>query len=304
MRQISLQGHRGARGLLAENTLASLIKPFEFGMDGIEFDVQLSRDDKLVIYHDLRLKPEITRDASNRWVDKNGPPVRSLTLNQLKQYRLGRIKKSSAYGMRFRKQTVLPDQTIPSLYDLVEHLDRHNLGHVTLNIEIKHSPLDADLCPSTEHMAKVIVDEIRNLNISRRCILQSFNWAVIKHVRALDHTLPISCLTTGHPAEDTVSARNGSPSPWTGGLDVRDFNNNVVDMVLEFNADYWAPNVINLNKTQLERAHAHHLAVMTWTVNHILTMKRLMNWGVDAIITDYPDRLEAAFQQWKSTHTQ
>ena len=304
MRQISLQGHRGARGLIAENTLPSLVKPFEYGMHGIELDVQLSKDDQVIIYHDLRLKSNITRYANGKWIDKNGPAIRSMTLSQLKTFKLGRINKKSAYGLRFRNQARLPDQSIPTLSELVNYLDQYNLGQVLLNIEIKHSPLYPDLCPEPEYLATKIVDEINRLNIAKRCIVQCFNWSVIDAVRQIDKTLPISCLTTIDPTEDTLSPQNGKQSLWNGGLDIRDYNNNVVDMVAQFNADYWAPYYKNLTRQRLDQAHAHDIKVMTWTVNHQLTMKRLMTWGVDAIISDYPNKLEIANQQWSSTQAQ
>ena len=300
MRQISLQGHRGARGLLAENTLPSLVKPFEFGMHGIEFDVQLSKDDEVIIYHDFRLKSNITRNSQNKWIEKNGPPVRYLSLKELKQYKLGKINKATAYGVRFRKQASLPDQSIPTLYELVEHLNKNDLGDVLLNIEIKHSPLLPDLCPEPEFLAEKIVHEINKLDISKRCIVQCFNWSVIKAVRKLDSSLPISCLSTIDPFEDTLSPQDGKACAWTANLDIRDFNNNVAEMVAQFNANYWAPNFINLSQELIDHAHNRNLAVMTWTVNHQSTMKRLLNWGVDAIISDYPDKLEIAFRHWKS----
>ena len=304
MRQISLQGHRGARGLLAENTLPSLIKPFDYGMHGIEFDVQLSKDDQVIIYHDLRLKSTITRTHKNEWVAKPGPAVRSLNLAQLKSYKLGQINRQSAYGLRFRKQTRLPDQAIPTLYELVDYLDRKNLNHVVLNIEIKHSPLQPDLCPRPQYIAEKVVDEIKKLNIGKRCIVQCFNWSVIKAVRHIDPRLPISCLTTIDPTEDTLSPRRGKPSLWNAGLDIRDFENNVVSMVAQFNPEYWAPFYRNLTQNYLKQAHARNIKVMTWTVNHQLTMKRLMRWGVDAIISDYPDKLESAKQQWDAKQAQ
>ena len=304
MRQISLQGHRGARGLLAENTLPSLIKPFEYGMHGIELDVQLSKDDEVIIYHDLRLKSNITRNPQGGWVEKTGPAIRSLSLKQLKQYKLGKINKKTAYGLRFRNQRQLPDQSIPTLNELVDCLHQNNLDNTLLNIEIKHSPVQIDLCPDPVYLAEKIVNEINKLGISKRCIVQCFNWSVIKAVRKITNELPISCLTTIDPTEDTLSAYKGKPSLWNAGLDIRDFDNNVVDMVSQFNADYWAPYFRNLTHHQLEHAHHKKLKVMTWTVNHSLTMKRLMKWGVDAIISDYPDKLGIAKQQWASTQAQ
>lgn len=304
MRQISLQGHRGARGLLAENTLPSLAKPFEYGMHAIEFDVQLSKDDQVIIYHDLRLKSSITRNSQNKWIRRTGPAVRALSLKQLKQYKLGRINKKTAYGIRFRNQTSLPDQSIPTLHELVEYLDQRKLNNATLNIEIKHSPYESNLCPGPEHLAEKIVNEINRLEISKRCIIQCFNWSVLQAVRQIDSALPISCLTTIDPIEDTLSPDKGRTSRWNDGLDIRDFDNNVVDMVAQFNADYWAPNYINLTSPEIAYAHNRNLRVITWTVNHLSTMKRMMDWGIDAIISDYPDKLEIANRQWKSPSLQ
>ena len=289
---------------MAENTLPSLVKPFEYGMHGIEFDVQLSQDDQVIIYHDLRLKSNITRNANGKWISKNGPSIRSLSLKQLKKFKLGAINKTTAYGLRFRKQSRLPNQSIPTLSELINHLDQHNLGKVLLNIEIKHSPLYPDLCPEPLYLAEKIINEINRLNISKRCIVQCFNWSVIDAVKQIDKSLPISCLTTIDPTEDTLSPQQGNRSLWNAGLDIRDFDNNVANMVAQFDAQYWAPYYKNLTRAQLDQAHAHDLKVMTWTVNHQSTMKRLMNWGIDGIISDYPDKLEIAYQQWASTQAQ
>ena len=291
MRQISLLGHRGARGLLAENTLPSLAKPFEYGADGIEFDLQLSKDNQLVIYHDLRLKSNITRDSNGKWIKKIGPPIRSLTLKQLKQYKLGQINKKTPYGLKFRKQDALPDQTIPTLDELIEHFDKLNLNSKILNIEIKHSPQQPDLCPKPTTLARKVIDEIYRLKIADRCVLSCFNWAVIKAVRQIDSKLKIGCLTMIDMAEDTISPVKGKTSLWNAGLDIRDHENSVAKMVTEFGAEYWIPYYKNLTRKELNQAHLHKLSVMTWTVNHHRTMMKLMNWGIDGIITDYPDKL-------------
>ncbi len=302
MRQISLLGHRGARGLLAENTLPSLAKPFEFGADGIEFDVQLSKDNELVIYHDLRLKSNITRDADGKWIKKLGPAVRDLTLKQLRQYKLGRINKRSAYGLLYSKQQILPDQTIPTLAELVEYFDKQRLNQAILNIEIKHSPKEPGLCPRPTTLAKKVVDEIHRLKINNRCVVSCFNWAVIKAVREIDSSLSIGCLTTVDPTENTLTPVNNKPSLWNAGLDIRDFNRVTPEMVAAFGAEYWIPYYKNLSKAHLDIAHSHHLKVFTWTVNHKATMKKLMQWGTDGIISDYPDKLQKTWQQWSSNN--
>jgi len=300
MRQISLLGHRGARGLLAENTLPSLAKPFEYGADGIELDIQLSKDNKLVIYHDLRLKSNITRDPYGKWVRKPGQPVRSLTLNQLKQYKLGLINKKTAYGLLFRKQKRLPDQAIPTLAELVEHFDKENLNNALLNIEIKHSPEETEICPRAFTIAKKVVDEIHRLKIADRCVVSCFNWAVIKSVRELDTGLKTGCLTMIDPNDDTISPVKGNTSLWNAGLDIRDYDQSVAAMVLEFGAEFWIPYYKNLTKQELDKAHINDLNVITWTVNHKQTMKKLMRWGVNGIISDYPNKLQSAYQRFSA----
>ena len=300
MRQISLQGHRGARGLLAENTLPSLAGAFDYAMQGIEFDIQLTKDDQLVIYHDLTLKSSITRNSKGQWVSKNAPAVRSLTLKQLRKYKIGQINKATAYGLRFRKQGKLEDQCVPTLSELIEYLDKRNLNKVLLNIEIKHSPVKPKLCPEPAYIAQKVADEISSLDLGSRTIVQCFNWSVVEAVKGINNQLLTSCLTTIDPTEDTLSPFKGKASQWNAGLDIRDFNYSVADMVSEFGADYWAPYFRNLKRTQLQRAHQHKLKVMTWTVNHSASMKRLMNWGVDGIISDYPNKLEYSWKQWAS----
>ncbi len=300
MRQISLLGHRGARGLLPENTLPSLAKPFEFSAHGIEFDLQLSKDNELVIYHDLRLKSNITRNVHGKWIKKTGPPIRQLTLKQLRQYKLGRLNKHTAYGLLYRKQQTLPDQSIPTLAEMIEYFDKLNLNKTLLNIEIKHSPLEPEICPRPSTLAKRIVQEIHRLKINKRCVVSCFNWEVVRVVREIDPSLKIGCLTMADPTEDTLSPVKGKTSLWNAGLDIRDFNNIVPDMVKEFGAEYWIPYYKNLSRTAVVTAHSRGLKVFTWTVNHKATMKKLMKWGIDGIISDYPDKLEKCWAQWSS----
>ena len=80
---IDLQGHRGARGLLAENTLPSFALALEAGVSTLELDVVVTRDDVLVISHDPALNPDITRDAQGRFLTSKGPDIRQLTFEQL-----------------------------------------------------------------------------------------------------------------------------------------------------------------------------------------------------------------------------
>src|SRR5512134_631722 len=99
-------GHRGAAGLMPENTLAGFAGACELGIDGIELDVLVSADGELVVHHDFKLKPEIARLANGTWISSASPPlVRDLTVAQLKTYDIGRLQPKTSYAGRYPKQT-------------------------------------------------------------------------------------------------------------------------------------------------------------------------------------------------------
>src|SRR6476661_2546878 len=101
---LDLQGHRGARGLAPENTLPAFEKALAVGVDTLELDIGVTADGVVVVSHDVALNPAITRDAEGRWLAGPGPLVRSLTLQQLQAYDVGRVRPDSPYGRGFPQQ--------------------------------------------------------------------------------------------------------------------------------------------------------------------------------------------------------
>src|SRR5436190_23342214 len=102
MRQTLNIAHRGGAGLWPENTVFAFASAASAGFDGAELDVQLTKDEKLVVFHDFRLKPELCRDSDGRWLSwrKRLPAIRDLTLGQLQSFDVGRPKPNSAYARR------------------------------------------------------------------------------------------------------------------------------------------------------------------------------------------------------------
>src|SRR6476661_9465447 len=119
---LDLQGHRGARGLAPENTLPAFERALAVGVDTLELDIGVTADGIVVISHDPFLNPLITRDAHGQWLAERGPLIRSLTLENLQAYELGRIQPGTPYATSFPRQqprdgTRMP--TLASLFDLV-----------------------------------------------------------------------------------------------------------------------------------------------------------------------------------------
>ena len=121
-----LQGHRGAAGLRPK-TPSSFQKALEIGVDTLECDMAITSDGVVVIYHDLRLNPDITRGPDGKWLDKRGPAIAELTYAELQQYDVGRMKPGTEYAQQFPDQPPVDGTRIPSLadlYDLIKTSDK------------------------------------------------------------------------------------------------------------------------------------------------------------------------------------
>ena len=87
-----LQGHRGARGLAPENTLPAFERALAIGVHTLELDIAITQDGVLVVSHDPRLNPDITRGPDGRFLDGPGPLIHQTPLVEVQRFELGRIK--------------------------------------------------------------------------------------------------------------------------------------------------------------------------------------------------------------------
>ncbi len=117
-RHFDLQGHRGARGLWPENTLAGFERTLALGVSSFELDCAVSRDGVVVVSHDPRLNPEHTRDEHGRYLESAGPLICSLDYAGLRRYDVGRIRAGSAYAAEFPEQQAVDGERIPRLADV------------------------------------------------------------------------------------------------------------------------------------------------------------------------------------------
>ena len=172
---ISLIGHRGARGLMPENT----IEGFEYILDNdikaIEFDVLLTKDEIPVITHDFYLSKAITRNSEGNWLSKDGPRISDLTSSQLEMFDVGGVDKSSSYGRLYLEQAFLSDVRIPKLTDLLDLACLPKGQNLFLLLEIKSEP---SVKKST--VIENIVFEIEKRSLSSRTVLHSFDWDLLE----------------------------------------------------------------------------------------------------------------------------
>lgn len=285
-----LQGHRGARGLLPENTLPGFEKAIELGVSTLELDVGVSKDGVVVISHDRALNPEITRDASGAYL--TAPVlVNRLTLAELKTFDVGRIDPASPYAKRFPEQQPVDGTRMPALSTLFKQVK--TLGSkVRFNIETKISPDQHTDTVSPSVFARKLLDVIREHGMQSRVTVQSFDWRTLQIIHELQRgqgkRVKTSCLTAQQPWTNNITAAVGKKS-WLGSVKPEQ-HADVPEMVKASGCDTWSPYFGDITQELVKKAQSLGLIVMPWTVNETKDIEAVIQLGVDGLITDYPDR--------------
>jgi glycerophosphoryl diester phosphodiesterase len=288
---LDLQAHRGGRGLAPENTLAAFARALEIGVDTLELDIAITADGVAVISHNPDLDPALARDAGGRWLGERGPMIHTLSLAQLQAYDVGRLDPASAYARQFPEQVPSDGQRVPTLASLFELVRRAGADSVRFNIETKLFPHRPQDTVSVDSMTRTLLQTVGEAGMAGRVTIQSFDWRSLQLVQQLAPAIPTVYLSIQSPGND-----NTRDSAWTAGLRLQD-HGSVPRMVKAAGGAVWSPNAGALTESLVKEAQGLGLKVVPWTVNNPNEMQRLMDWGVDGLITDYPDRLRALMQQ-------
>jgi glycerophosphoryl diester phosphodiesterase len=278
---VELHGHRGARGLRPENTLPAFRHALALGVDAIEFDVGLTADDVVVLNHDQALSPLTARDTGpalpgDPHYPYVGKALRDLTLAQVRTIDAGTRRPPEDEDDPFvLTQFPVPGTRIPTLAEVCALLSA--VPHVSLAIELKTDPAwpDTEITRFTAAVAEVL-DAFR---VTGRSRLLAFDWRVLVEARRYAPAAGRVALV------ERVTAVPGTP--WFAGQDLVD----PVTAALDIGATSLSPEMAMTTPALVEHAHTLTLPVAVWTVNDSEDMARLLSYDVDAIVTDYPDRL-------------
>ncbi len=284
-----LQGHRGARGLAPENTLAAFRRALEIGVTTLETDLVVTSDGQLVLAHDPLLNPALVRE-DGRWIAQPGPAIRSLTLAALRRYDVGRLNPDSSYARQWREQQPSDGEPVPTLAELFALL-RSNPKPTRLNLETKITPSSGAETPDPAAFAALAIDAVRGAGLADRVTIQSFDWRTLVEARRLDPSIPTACLTIRTNNFDSVKPGADGASPWHAGLRAAEHGDSVPRLAKAAGCGTWSMFWRNLTPELVAEAKSLGLKVLPWTVNETPDMHRLIEWGVDGLITDYPDRL-------------
>ncbi len=257
-----VQGHRGARWVRPENTLAAFEEALKAGVDVLEFDLNVTKDDVVVVTHDQRINPLICTGPEGK-APLSSPAIRSLTLAELKRYDCGSLR-----NLSFPHQTPSPGERIPTLDEVMAYVTvsaHPEAAGIRFNIETKINKHKPDLSPEPEEFVRLTLAVLRKYGVTGRTIIQSFDERTLEETKKQAPEVLTSRLT-GNPFDLL-----GTPHKTC--------------------ADIISPYYKWLNKAVVARLHRQGFKVIPWTVNKPRAWGCMKRIGVDAILTDNPGGL-------------
>ncbi|RAY13860.1 glycerophosphodiester phosphodiesterase [Actinomadura craniellae] len=294
-----LQAHRGGLGLVVESTLPAFANALELGVSTLELDVQITEDGRAVVTHDRRISAAKCKDtAPARPGDPEFPYVgkyiNTLTLQQVRTMDCGSLAVLPT-------QRTVPGAKMPLLSEVFALIHRYRAYGVKLNVETKVEAGAPHETAPREQFVQVTAREVRRAGLLRQVTVQSFDWGALMRMRRVEPRLPLIALTN----YDFLQTGQPGASPWLGGIDIDDFGGDPLKAIKSFGADAFSPvhgfpqnGTVDqpdyrpyVTRTMVRDAHRLGLKVVPWTINDKATMAKLIDDGVDGIITDYPDRL-------------
>jgi glycerophosphoryl diester phosphodiesterase len=239
----------------------------------IEIDVGVLKDGSVVVHHDLALNPDLA-SLGGRYLTGSLPLLKDLTLEDLEDFDVGRIRPGSDYAARFPEQQAIEGQRIPTLSDTLA-LDEG----VRWTIELKLQPDRPDWTVAADTMVERVLAVVDAAGAADRVMLQSFDWRAPRYLRRVRPDMACAWLTSADTLADAATWLD-MPSPvW------------LPDAIVAEGGGTWAPFFSDLTEILLHRAQALGVPVVPWTVNKPADIARLASWGVDGMITDYPNRV-------------
>ena len=262
------QGHRGARGLSPENTIPSMYKAIDLGVNTIEVDVVITADDQVLISHEAYFNHLITTKADGSSIDAKDEKslnIYKMTLAETQRYDVG-LKPYPAFP-RQEKIAV----TKPSLGQLIDSVEaytrRNNRPPVRYNIEVKSAPANDNVFhPAPAKFMDLVMQVVKEKKIISRMNIQSFDYRPLQEVHARYPGIRLAFLIGN--AEKTVAEHIAQ---------------------LGFTPDAYSPHYSLVNAALVQECRERKMKLIPWTVNDKETIEKLKGLGVDGIITDYPD---------------
>lgn len=273
-RSFDIEGHRGCRGLMPENSLPAFLKAIDLGVNTLELDVVVSRDQQLVVSHDPYFSAEIA-------LDPDGQPIPAAkqteyNLSKMDYADIRRYDVGSLGNKRFPDQQKIKTYK-PLLSEVFRetrnYIQGHGLPSVRYNVETKSTPAGDGLYnPAPAVFAKLLCDEILKNQVEKYVLIQSFDVRTLQEFRKYPVKLPLVLLVENKDGIQRNIERLG------------------------FQPDVYSPNFLLVDDATVGYCRQRGIMIIPWTINELADMETMRKLNVDGLITDYPDRALALFR--------
>ena len=266
-KKFDVQGHRGARGIMPENTIPGMIKALDLGATTLEMDIVISKDKQAVVSQEPYFNHEFSLTPTGKPIslkDEKKYNIFKMDYAEVKKFDVG-----SKLHPRFPGQQKIKayKPLLGELIDTVENYVKANkLAKPDYNIETKLIRKgDGEFQPSPEEYVDIIMDIVKKKKLEKRVIIQSFD---IRTLQYLHQKYPKIRTSLGIDEKE-------------------DFENYIKD--LGFKPTIYSPYYVLVGKNLVDKCHAAGVKIIPWTVNSVKDIEYLMGLGVDGILTDYPN---------------
>jgi glycerophosphoryl diester phosphodiesterase len=263
------QGHRGCRGLMPENTIPAMLHALDLGVVTLEMDVVITKDKKVILSHEPFFNHEITTKPDGSYVtekEERNLNIFRMDYTEVEKYDVG--KKPHA---RFPQQQKIKASKplLAAVFDSVKnYMLSANRAHPFFNIETKCLPISDNLYhPSPGEFIELLMQVIQEKGMSRQVLIQSFDFRSLQY------------LHQQYPSVATVMLIEES--------DTTSFEDQLKK--LGFVANVYSPHYSMVTEALVKKCHKQNMRLIPWTVNDRSTIDHLKKWGVDGIISDYPN---------------
>ena len=269
-KKIDLQGHRGCRGLMPENTIAAILHSIDLGVTTLEMDVVITKDKKVILSHETFLNPEIATPPMGQQF--SSPKDKSYNIYQMTYEEVSRWDVGMKLHPKFPSQKKIP-AIKPLLSDVIasveEYVKLHHLKPLNYNIETKCAPASDGIShPAPDEFVALLVDVITKGNVTKRTTIQSFD------------KRSLQVLHQSFPSIKTSYLIDGSNKKTPDELITE----------LGFQPSFLSPAFALINKEYVDACKKVKLKLIAWTVNEEKDIQKMASLGVHGIISDYPDR--------------
>lgn len=268
-KMIDIQGHRGCRGHLPENSIPAFIEAIKMGVTTLEMDVVVTSDHRVVVSHEPFLSSEICLDTTGIEISEN--EQMNFNIYEMSYSTLSKFECGLKHHPRFPEQQKISvfKPLLSEVIDSVEsYIEINKLSQIKYNIEIKSTEEgDKVYHPTPSEFTELVLRDLKEKSVLKRATLQSFDIRTLQYLHQYHPDVQMAFL---------VENKDGV---------IENLNK------LGFIPPIYSCEHVLLNEEEVKVCRENNMQVIPWTVNEINDIERMLNLDVDGIISDYPDRV-------------